>query len=91
MDNAVSKTINMAEDYSVKDMDKVWLEYLPFLKGTTFYRDNSRKFYNEETGEELEPPLTPIPIEEAIKRRDSEKIAVDTAETDDCASGVCEV
>lgn len=55
IDNAVSKTINLAEDYKVDNLGDLWLEYLPYLKGTTFYRAGSR-------GEE---PLEAIPLDEA--------------------------
>ena len=34
VDNAVSKTVNMPEDYPIEEMSKLWLEYLPYLKGT---------------------------------------------------------
>jgi hypothetical protein len=68
VDNAVSKTINMAFDYPVEDMSKMWLEYLPRLKGTTFYRENTRGFVNPD-GSIAEPPLKAIDIQEAKQRR----------------------
>lgn len=89
VDNAVSKTINIPHDYSIEDMKKVWFEYLPFLKGTTFYRENTRGFVDEK-GNIHEPPLKAIPLEEA-KRRFSETHANDVAIVDDCVSGVCEI
>lgn len=89
LDNAVSKTINMSEHYSVDDMSKVWLEYLPHLKGTTFYRDNSRK-YIDENGVEHEPPLKAISLEEAKQRFFSGAVE-EVAETIDCPKGVCEI
>jgi ribonucleoside-diphosphate reductase alpha chain len=55
IDNATSKTINLAADYPVDSLADLWLEYLPQVKGTTFYRAGSR-------GEE---PLEAIPIDEA--------------------------
>lgn len=88
IDNAVSKTINMPQDYPVEDMSKVWLEYLPSLKGTTFYRENSRGYVNEK-GEVEEPPLVAISLEEA-KRRYNETHKTEVAYVDDCATGVCE-
>lgn len=90
VDNAVSKTINMPENYTTEDMSEVWLKYLPFLKGTTFYRENSRGFYDEKTGKTLEPPLVPIPLEEA-KRRFKEEHQEDVAETNECPTGICEI
>jgi ribonucleoside-diphosphate reductase alpha chain len=91
IDNACSKTINMPECYPIEDMAKLWLEYLPFLKGTTFYRENSRKFINAK-GEEEAPPLTPIPLEEAV-RLYKEKLTAKTevAETNDCPNGSCSI
>lgn len=91
VDNAVSKTINMPEHYPIEDMAKLWLEYLPFLKGTTFYRDNSRKFFNAKTGLEEAPPLTPIPLDEAIRLYKEQKGTIEVAETNDCPSGVCAI
>lgn len=55
IDNATSKTINLPADYPVDALGDLWLEYLPYLKGTTFYRAGSR-------GEE---PLEAIPLDEA--------------------------
>lgn len=55
IDNATSKTINLPENYPVESLSDLWLEYLPDLKGTTFYRAGSR-------GEE---PLEAIPVEDA--------------------------
>lgn len=92
IDNAVSKTINMPENYTTEDMSEIWLEYLPFLKGTTFYRENSRGFYDEKTGKMLEPPLVAIPLEEAKRRFLEQQTAVeDVAPVDDCPTGVCEI
>lgn len=84
IDNAVSKTINLPEDYDPVDLSDVWLEYLPQLKGSTFYREGSR-------GAE---PLEPIRGEaiELIQHLNK------TAEADiadqygmDCVGGSCEV
>ncbi len=89
VDNAVSKTINMTKDYPVEEMSELWLEYLPSLKGTTFYRDGSRGFVNEK-GEIEAPPLTPIPIDEAVKMYDNKK-KLEAAIVDDCPGGVCAI
>lgn len=89
VDNAVSKTINMAKDYPVEEMSELWLEYLPELKGTTFYRDGSRGFVNDK-GEVEEPPLKPISIDEA-KKQYSETKKIEAATVDDCISGVCSI
>lgn len=55
IDNATSKTINLPQNYSVEALSDLWLQYLPLVKGTTFYRAGSR-------GEE---PLEAIPLSEA--------------------------
>lgn len=89
VDNAVSKTINMPYDYPIEDMSKLWLEYLPELKGTTFYRENSRGFVNAE-GTTEEPPLKAISIEEA-KERFNETHSINSEQVNDCISGVCEL
>ena len=82
VDNAVSKTINIGKDYPVSKISELWLEYLPFLKGTTFYRDGSIKG----------APLKPIPIKEAIKLyNQNKKASVEAQAVNDCPKGVCEV
>lgn len=85
LDNSVSKTINMAEDYPVDTLSDLWLHYLPDLKGTTLYRAGSR-------GEE---PLELIPLEEA-KRMVAQNHAhsegdVTEQNSMDCPDGVCEI
>lgn len=91
VDNAVSKTINMAEDYSIKDMSEMWLEYLPLLKGTTFYRTNSRKFIDAD-GNEQAPPLTPLTLEEAKnKYTPDDSISILIEKEADCPNGLCEL
>ncbi len=89
VDNAVSKTINIAHDYPIEEVEKLWLEYLPYLKGTTFYRDGTRGMVRED-GTVEPPPLSPIPIEEA-KIRFSEKHKIDMETVDDCGSGLCTI
>ena len=88
VDNAVSKTINMSHDYPLEDMASLWLEYLPKLKGTTFYRESTRGFVKED-GTVEEPPLVALSLEEAKKRYT--KDAVIGKDDDDCPNGVCEV
>lgn len=88
VDNAVSKTINIAHDYPMEEVEKLWLEYLPFLKGTTFYRDGTRGMVRAD-GTIEPPPLSPIAIEDAKKRFFDEQHATDLEVVDDCASGVC--
>lgn len=87
VDNAVSKTINIPEKYPMKEVGKLWLEFLPQLKGTTFYRENTRG-YVDENGVLHEPPLVALSLEEAMERYT--KDAKEGSEID-CNSGVCEV
>ena len=88
VDNAISKTCNIPKDYRQKDMSKIWLEYLTELKGTTFYRESSRG-YIDENGEMQEPPLKALSLDEAQKRYD--KDAKEAAIEQQCASGICEL
>jgi ribonucleoside-diphosphate reductase alpha chain len=87
IDNATSKTINLPENYQVDSLSDLWLEYLPALKGTTFYRAGSR-------GEE---PLQAIPLNDAkalIARSAISDTSISTvAEQNsmDCPDGVCEI
>lgn len=85
IDNAASKTINLPSDYSIDSLSDLWLEFLPTVKGTTFYRAGSR-------GEE---PLEAIPLAEArvlVGKRISAKEATITDQNSmDCPDGVCEI
>lgn len=88
IDNATSKTINLPQNYAVDSLSDLWLEYLPELKGTTFYRAGSR-------GEE---PLEAIPLIEAHEKlnyRLSNFVASEALITEqnsmDCPDGVCEI
>jgi ribonucleoside-diphosphate reductase alpha chain len=89
VDNAVSKTINIPEDYPMEDVEKLWLQYLPFLKGTTFYRENTRGYIGE-GGVVEEPPLKAISLKEA-KARFAEKHSTENKTVNDCPKGVCEI
>jgi ribonucleoside-diphosphate reductase alpha chain len=84
IDNATSKTINLPADFKVDTLSDLWLEYLPYLKGTTFYRAGSR-------GEE---PLEAIPLEEAKRLVNGGPHLHGTVAEEnmmDCVDGVCEV
>ena len=89
IDSAVSKTINMAEDFPLEEMEKLWLEYLPHLKGTTFYRENTRGYVDDE-GVVHEPPLKAISLEDA-KKRFTEEHSIEAVSIDNCSTGVCDV
>lgn len=91
VDNAVSKTINIPHNYPIEKIDELWLEYLPYLKGTTFYREGSRNFVDA-NGNEQEPPLVPISMKDAIKLyKEQAPNKSEAVYVDDCASGVCEI
>ena len=87
IDNAVSKTINLPHDYDAKDLAELWLEYLPYMKGSTFYRWGSREF----------EPISPIPREEWPKviaeqnGHTNYDFDVDELLALDCPGGVCEL
>lgn len=85
IDNATSKTINLPENYSVENLSELWLEYLPYVKGTTFYRAGSR-------GQE---PLEAIPLEDAKRLIAQEKhhahAEINEMNMMDCVDGVCEI
>ena len=84
IDNATSKTINLPQSYSVESLSDLWLEYLPEVKGTTFYRAGSR-------GEE---PLEAIPLAEAqqlLAIRTASQATIAEQNSMDCPDGVCEI
>lgn len=85
IDNAVSKTINMAENADKQEFSDLWLEYLPYCKGTTIYRFGSREF----------EPISPVPREEwdeVVKGQEvHDEMTVDEFMALDCVGGVCEL
>lgn len=89
IDNAVSKTINIPEKYPQKDVEKLWLEYLPSLKGTTFYRTNSRGYVNE-AGEVEEPPLKAISLNDA-KKKYKKEAKQESKSNEECPGGKCDI
>lgn len=83
VDNSISKTINLPKNYPLEELSALWLEYLPYLKGTTFYREGSR-------GQE---PLEYIPLSEAYKyisQGITESNPEDMAYLE-CPDGSCEI
>jgi ribonucleoside-diphosphate reductase alpha chain len=85
IDNAVSKTINLAKDFPKDQFGDVWLDYLPYLKGTTVYRYGSRE--NE--------PINPVPREqwdEIVKQQvSSQTLTEEEFMALDCPDGVCDL
>lgn len=80
IDNAVSKTINIPNDYDIEKYSQLLLKYAPQLKGTTVYRSGSR-------GNE---PLVPLSASEAVEYIEANESIIGTAQSD-CPSGVCEI
>ena len=89
-DNAVSKTINIPESLPLVDMEAAWLEYLPYLKGTTFYRENTRGYVNAK-GIVEPPPLVALNIEEAKEAFNQYDTTVEGVPFVDCPSGACPI
>lgn len=90
IDSAISKTINIPTDYPKEDVEKLWLEYLPHLKGTTFYRESTRGYVDEQ-GVVHEPPLKAISLDEAKNKYKNGEVAAESEIVDNCKSGVCEL
>jgi ribonucleoside-diphosphate reductase alpha chain len=82
IDNATSKTINLPSDYKVDSLSDLWLEFLPQLKGATFYRAGSR-------GEE---PLEAIPLDQAravIAANAHTDSSITEQNSQDCVGDTC--
>ncbi len=93
IDNAVSKTINLPADFKVDDLAELWLEYLPYMKGSTFYREGSR----EDPENDIYEPMSAVRLDEIqdlmlnwTGEFDMES-PQDEQNAMECANGVCEV
>jgi len=86
IDNAVSKTINLPNDFPMEDLSDIWLRYIPFLKGTTFYRWGSRSDEPIEPirSENIASVLSSVP-EEKIRRKER------NGNEADCQNERCEI
>jgi ribonucleoside-diphosphate reductase alpha chain len=78
VDNAVSKTINLAPGTDPAELSELVMEYLPELKGITVYPEGSRE----------NQPLTPLSMDQAMEHIES---STGTAGVDSCRGGVCDV
>lgn len=76
IDSAVSKTINLPENSTEKDLSDIIIKHIPTLKGLTIYRDGSRG----------KSPLEILPIAEAEKYLSNCKTEV---ADNSCPKGVC--
>lgn len=78
VDNAVSKTINLPNDYPVEALSGLVDRWLPHVKGLTFYRQGSR---GDEPLEVVQTGQSD-PVTDEVEYQDIEF-------DDPCASGVC--
>lgn len=90
IDNAVSKTINLPKEFPVEELSALWLEYLPYMKGSTLYREGSR-----ETEDSFEP-MKHVPVEKMNDtvlewQADGRDVEYEIPQAMDCASGVCDI
>lgn len=80
VDNAVSKTINLPHDYPVEELHGIVKEFMPTLKGTTFYRNGSRS----------DEPLEFIPIGASVSKDQYDEIEWEAeVENEGCEGGIC--
>jgi ribonucleoside-diphosphate reductase alpha chain len=78
VDNAVSKTINLAPGTDPAEFSELVMEYLPELKGITVYPEGSREHQ----------PLTPLSMDQAMEHIEG---ATGSSGADSCRGGVCDV
>jgi ribonucleotide reductase alpha subunit len=96
IDNAVSKTINLPEAFPVEELAELWLEFLPSMKGSTFYREGSREdTSHEDPADWVLEPMKAIRLDEIPELMlnwtgefDMES-PQDEQNAMECASGVC--
>jgi len=77
IDNAISKTINLPNEYEPEQLSKDMRRYIEDLKGITVYRDGSKG----------ESPLIPLPLDKA---REYLNKTEEEASVNDCPGGLCE-
>lgn len=79
VDQSLAKTINLPEDFTPDQLSEILLEYMPYLKGCTVYRQGSR-------GEE---PLEFVDINQ-IDKEELLKVANIYTREIKCNKGTCE-
>lgn len=96
IDNAVSKTINLPRNFPVEELANLWLEYLPSMKGSTFYREGSREdTTSEDVADWVLEPMSAVRLDEIPDLLLSWTGEFDMESPQDeqnameCASGVC--
>jgi ribonucleoside-diphosphate reductase alpha chain len=83
LDSSLSKTVNLPKDFPVDELSDLWLEYLPFMKGSTFYRQGSR-------GQEPMMHVALDDVKRLLETWEGELEYETTDVVDDCASGSCD-
>jgi ribonucleoside-diphosphate reductase alpha chain len=78
IDNSISKTINLPNNYDLEELSDVMREFIGEVKGITLYRDGSKG----------ESPMTPVDIEEAKEYLTNIESA---PSINDCPKGSCEI
>lgn len=82
VDGAVSKTINLPENFKSTELDTLLLEYIKDLKGVTVYRDGAKG----------NQPLKRIPTKDIQKWVDAGKVDLaDCILVQGCPDGNCEI
>lgn len=82
IDSAISKTTNLPKDYPVEELSEIILEYAPYVKGFTIYRQGSK-------GNE---PLRPLDISNPAKLKIAmKKAGIQVASIEACRDGTCEL
>lgn len=74
IDNSISKTILLPENYSEEDLSRLWLHYGKLVTGTTVYRDGT---YGKQ-------PITPLQLDNKVIEE-----AIIEEINEGCASGQC--
>jgi len=93
VDNAVSKTVNLRHDASIKDIEDVYMmAYRLKCKGITIYRDKSKKEQVIETGvKDAEAILKKErKMTTQLKLFPEEYVHLDATETAACRDGTCD-
>lgn len=77
LDNACSKTINVAPGTSAQALSELYMEFLPDLKGVTLYPEGSRE----------DQPITPMTVEAVMEHIHKAKEAEGPLSGDACRIG----
>ena len=82
IDNSISKTILVPEDYTSEQLEELLLDFVDHLKGVTIFRSGSREG----------APLQPVSIDQFTQEELLETAAKYTVSSDDnCRNGTCDL